>query len=238
MSDPKPSRRRTHPVTGWAYAGSQRHIQAYVNTPALTTTLNVTLQNALPALADATIEWRAPLTDAQHAEPRDNTFWPAIEQPALAADAKDWWPARGGPSWDAIGIARRTNGNNTVVLIEAKANAPEFGGAPSAAKAATSVKQIAAALAATRKALKVTGSPDDWIGSHYQLANRLAWAHWLRTRDVDTVFAHILFSGDRSHIPTSPAVLRSAAHAAHTTLGVPASALAGWAATIVLPATG
>ena len=54
----KAARRARQHTTGWAYAGSQRHIQAYVNTPALRAPLDDALRNALPTLADAAFEWR------------------------------------------------------------------------------------------------------------------------------------------------------------------------------------
>lgn len=236
----KPTRRRRprqNPATGWAFAGSQRHIQAYVNTPPLTARLNEALVGAFPVLSDSTIDWRAPLADAHYAEPRDTTFWPAIEQPELAAVARGWWPARGGPSWDAVAIARSNNGDNVVVLAEAKANVPEFGDAPCTATSRRSIDTINAALNDARRALNASAPLNAWVGSYYQLANRLTWTLWLRAHGVDTVFVHLLFEHDRSRIATPESELRAGAHAAHAALGLPADALDGWAATVVLPAT-
>ena len=59
-----------------------------------------------------------------------------------------------------------------------------------------------------------------------------------REHAVDAVFAHVLFEGDRSHQAATAAELTAAVHAAHATLGVPDRALAGWARTVVLLATG
>ena len=61
---------------------------------------------------------------------------------------------------------------------------------------------------------------------------------WLRTHDVDAVFAHVLFAGDRSHKAADADQLTKAVDAAHTALGIPEHAIAAWATTIVLPATG
>jgi hypothetical protein len=63
-SPTKTLRRRTHPATGWAHAGSQRHIQAYVNTPPLTAVLDTALAAALPTIEGAAIEWLYPLSAA------------------------------------------------------------------------------------------------------------------------------------------------------------------------------
>lgn len=232
-----PRRARQH-TTGWAYAGSQRHIQAYVNTPALRWLLDDAVCRALPTLADAALEWRSPLAAELYAEPRDAAFWPAIDQPQLAERCAGWWPARGGPSWDAIALAHGPNAARVVVLVEAKANVPELVGGDLAATSPASLEAIRAALNGARERLGATGDLGAWTGSHYQLANRLAWTMWLRGHDVDAVFAHVLFEGDRSHQAATADELTAAVHRAHTALGVPERALAEWATTVVLPATG
>ena len=236
-STKNPTRPRVNPTTGWAFAGSQRHIQAYVNTEPLTARLDAAIAVALPVLDGAAFEWRAPLAAWAYVEPRDTTFWPAIERPDLAKLARGWWPS-GGPSWDAIAIARRAAATDTVVLVEAKANVPEFGGAPCSATSPRSIEKITAALTAAHAALVATSLPGAWLGSHYQLANRLAWTHWLRSQGVDAVFVHVVFDNDRSHLATTREALLQAARDAHKALGVPPSSLAGWAATVALPATG
>ena len=121
--------------------------------------------------------------------------------------------------------------------MEAKAHVAEFGPAPCGAADETSIAKIRAAIELARVQLGGSASTDTWMGGYYQLANRLTWALWLRDHRVNTVFAHVLFADDRSNIPTAIHELRDAARRAHTTLGVPGLALAGWAATIVLDAT-
>lgn len=231
------SRRRTHPITGWAYAGSQRQIQAYVNTPPLTTVLDTAVAGALPAIKGATIEWLSPLATAGYLEYQDVAFWRAIERPELAAGAAGWWPSRGGPCWDALARATQPGGATTLVLVEAKAHAAEFGPAPCDATHEMSIAKIRAAFDSARHQLGSSASTDTWMGGYYQLANRLTWTLWLRDHHVDTVFAHVLFADDRSNIPATCDELREAAHHAHAALGVSGSATAGWAATIVLDAT-
>jgi hypothetical protein len=236
-SPPKTLRRRTHPTSGWAYAGSQRHIQAYVNIPSLTAVLDRALAAALPTIEGATIEWLSPLAASRYVEYQDLSFWQAIGQPKLAGHAAGWWPARGGPCWDALALAHRRGGTSTLVLVEAKAHVAEFGPAPCGATDETSIAKIRAAMEYARGELGSSASKDTWMGGYYQLANRLTWALWLRDHQVDTLFAHVLFADDRSNIPATADELRDAAHRAHTTLGIPGLALAEWAATIVLDAT-
>lgn len=229
---PKP-RPRQNKRTGWAYAGSQRQIQAYVNTPGLTVALDASLIEAMPALRGCQLEWKAPLACESYSEPRGSKFWAAIGRPDAERLAKNWWPGRG-PVWDAVALARGADGATTVVLVEAKANAAEVKGGALAAKSPTSKALITQSLETAHHQLGANGRPSAWIGPYYQLANRLAWTHWLNTHDMPAVFAHVLFKDDRSLRPTGAAQLQDAVEAAHEALGSPACH--GWATTIVLSA--
>jgi hypothetical protein len=97
---------------------------------------------------------------------------------------------------------------------------------------------IQAALKAAHVWIGATGSPTSWSGPHYQFANRIAWAGWLREKDVDTVFAHVLFSDDRSHIPASRQELENAVCSMHRALGIRSADELDWMADIYLPAIG
>jgi hypothetical protein len=213
------ARHREHPSTGWAYAGSQRQIQAYVNTPLLTEVLNAAVVDAWPDLSAGQIDWRAPLAADGYDEPMDSTFWTAIQRPDLEKPAAAWWPRRG-PSWDAIaGVAVRGR-EPIVVLVEAKAHVAEFAVGQFGGTNPTSVEMITAALDHTRAGLGATAPVDTWLGSHYQLANRLTWTSWLRERDIDARYAYLLFANDRSHQPTRAEDLITAAHAGYAALGL------------------
>jgi hypothetical protein len=228
------TRHRTNPSTGWAYAGSQRHVQAYTNAAALVETLNTATREVFPTLSDTEIEWRAPLAENNYEEPRDDTFWTAIKRPDLKAAAVDWWPRRG-PAWDAVALARQGDGDASVVLFEAKANIPEFTAGNFAGTHPDSIRMIHTAPATTQTTLAATAPLAVWTGNHYQLANRLAWTAWLRAHDVDAHFAYLLFHDDRSHIPTSQADLRARVADGYTQLGIE-SARWPWLAAIDLPA--
>ena len=219
--------------TGRAYAGSQRQIQSYVNEASLRPSLDDALRREFSTLDDEDIEWRAPLRETRYAEPKDDSFWPAIDRPDLREECGEWWP-RGGPQWDAVALGRADDRDPTVVLVEAKANVAELSGGDMSATDPRSVALIDAALRATIERLGATADLSRWKSSYYQLANRLAWTVWLRQHDVDALFAHVLFEGDSSNISDSADELQSAVDAAHLWLGL--ADMPEWAATIVLPA--
>jgi hypothetical protein len=112
---------------GWAWKGSQRQIQAYVNTDGLSQLLDAALGAAFPSLNGQRVDWRAPLATERYEEPLDETFWAAIEHPELGVEASSWWPKRG-PSWDAVGLAHLPGHDPVVVLLEAKAHPGELVG--------------------------------------------------------------------------------------------------------------
>lgn len=238
MSPEPPRERSRQHVTSWAYAGSQRQIQAYVNNPSLTTLLDDRIRETLPSLQGSELDWQAPLAKDRYAEPQDETFWPAIGRPDLAERFSSWWPRRGGPAWDAIALARRDREDPTIVLVEAKAHPAEFLGVGLGATSDDSIARIEAALDNCRVSLGSTVPLSAWTAQHYQLANRLAWAHKLRENGAAAMFLYVGFTNDLSNVPATAEELRAAAKAAHQALGLAPSAIQGWAATAILPATG
>lgn len=224
--------------SGWALAGSQRHIQAYVNTAALQTELEERLRAELD-LGERELEWRAPLADRRYEEPRDQTFWPAIERDDLMPSFSEWWPARGGPAWDALALARATGSDlATAILIEAKAHPMEFVGPGMGATSARSIAKIKSALDECRLALGARAPLDVWTSSHYQLANRLAWAWKLTEAGQPTVFTYVGFAWDRSNIVASGTEIAAAAAESFSALGLDSTGIPGLAYSVVLPATG
>ena len=103
---------------------------------------------------------------------------------------EDFWPARG-PVWD--GLARTSGGR--YLLIEAKANIPEFDTTPTGASKG-SFHKIRKALDETRAFLNVH-SKTDWSECFYQYANRLAHLYFLRELNkVDAALVFVYFVGD------------------------------------------
>jgi hypothetical protein len=166
----------------------------------------------------------------------DSTFWSAIQRPDRENLAEAWWPRRG-PSWDAIAVVTRDQQEPVVLLVEAKAHVAEFTVGQFAGTNTRSIEMITDALNRTREKLGAVRPVDAWLGEHYQLANRLAWTHWLRERDIDARYAYVLFAEDRSHKPTTAEDLRAAADAAYTALGVD-PAQAHWVSDVVLDGIG
>jgi hypothetical protein len=107
-----------------------------------------------------------------------------------------------------------------VVLLEAKAHVAEFAIGRFGGTNPTSVEMITAAIDRTRAALGATAPIGAWLGSHYQLANRLAWTRWLRDRGIDARYAYLLFANDRSPQPTTATNLQAAADAGYNALGL------------------
>ena len=101
--------------------------------------------------------------------------------------------------WD--GLARTSGGR--YLVIEAKANIPEFDSNPSGATE-VSLRKIRKALDETRAFLKVN-SKTDWSKCFYQYANRLAHLYYLRELNkVDAVLVFVYFVGDTTISGVNP----------------------------------
>ena len=77
---------------------------------------------------DESIEWLSPLESEDFIEYRDDAFLERLGLGPQNRNLSDFWPKRG-PVWD--GLARTSNGRS--LLIEAKANIPEFDSSPTGA---------------------------------------------------------------------------------------------------------
>ena len=76
------------------------------------------VRKALPARE---IKWLSPLAADGYAEYRDEEFLRKLGVEHLAADLREFWPARG-PQWDALGRPDRGD----LRLIEAKSHVAEM----------------------------------------------------------------------------------------------------------------
>ncbi len=137
-----------------------------------------------------TIEWLSPLESEDFIEYRDRAFLERLGLSPQHRQLADFWPA-GGPVWD--GLARTSSGRS--LLIEAKANVPEFDSSPTGASG-RSLTKIEEALEETRTFLRVT-SATDWTSCFYQYANRLAHLYFLRELNgIDAALVFVYFTGD------------------------------------------
>ena len=131
-------------------------------------------------------------------EYRDQSFLDHLRVALNTRPLADFWPRRG-PQWDALA---RTSGGRSV-LVEAKANIPEFNSDPSRAVPA-SLQKIQAAFAETKAFLKVR-SETDWSRCFYQYANRIAHLYFLKeVNGVDAVLVFVYFVGDTTRPGVKP----------------------------------
>lgn len=150
------------------------------------------------------------------AEYRDQDFLNqiGIDNPELPLSS--FWPANG-PQWDALGVGD----DNEVVLVEAKANVPEFVSPPTKAKDPKSLKLIEESLNETRVFMGVE-APADWKGALYQYTNRLAHLYYLREKlGKDAFLVWVYCVGDQdTQGPTSRREWQAAIQVAHEILGI------------------
>lgn len=173
--------------------------------------LSAAVLSAFPDLKRraASLGWRSPLRERRFAEYQDAAFLDVIGCADLGEELKRFWPARG-PVWDGLAVAKLDSGKDGIVLVEGKSYPGEIYGPGSKAGESGSVQakanreRIRSAIAVTQEALGVEDvGPDDWMqpidgapGSLYQMANRLAHLHWLRSRGRDAWLAFVCFVED------------------------------------------
>jgi hypothetical protein len=204
---------------GAARAGSQLQTQLYVNKRC------AQLADAIRAefrdLADASFDWRSPRADDHYAEYWDAGFLKRLGLTDHIGALAEFWPARGGPHWDALALVTLP-GESTrgVLLAEGKSYPDEMlRGSPLKATDPKSIRAIENALAWTQGVLGVPLDTGAWTGPLYQNANRLAHVCWLRSRGIKAYLVHLLFAND-PHRPTSEAEWADALSAANDALGL------------------
>ena len=170
--------------------GSQRWLQLVVNRcPKL---IDNAIGEAIGLGQGETIEWLSPLESDCFREYQDQAFLDRLCNRPRHRQLNDFWPQRG-PVWD--GLAKTSCGRS--LLIEAKANIPEFDSSPTDASL-KSRRKIEDALQETRGFLRIT-SNTDWTKCFYQYANRLAHLYYLRELNkIDTALVFVYFVGDKT----------------------------------------
>lgn len=171
-----------------ARRGSKRWLQLTVNR--CPNVIDEAIANAIDLEHGETIEWLSPLESDAFTEYRDRAFLKRLGINPQRRQLEDYWPLQG-PVWD--GLARTSGG--LYLLIEAKANIPEFDTSPTGATG-TSLHKIRESLDETREFLGVR-SKTDWSMCFYQYANRLAHLYFLRELNkVDAILVFVYFVGD------------------------------------------
>ena len=188
-----------------ALRGSQRWLQIAVNR--CPDVIDQAISRAMGLGQDETIEWLSPLESEGFIEYRDQAFLERLGINPRHRKLSDFWPRRG-PVWDGLA---QTSAERSL-LIEAKANLPEFDSNPTGASG-RSLTKIQKALDETRSFLRVK-SETDWTSCFYQYANRLAHLYFLRELNgIDAALVFVYFTGDTT-VPGVDTVTREGWEAA------------------------
>jgi hypothetical protein len=151
---------------GRAFAGSQRHIQTYVNLHP--DELNAAIKTAVPELANARIEWVSPLESDRFVEYRDESFIGRIGYPEVVAHLGNFWPS-GGPCWD--GLAKiywnDPTSKHGVLLVEAKSYPEEMWAVNGSRAGGAARRQIAATLLNCKQWCEADPEAD-WMGLYFR----------------------------------------------------------------------
>ena len=168
--------------------GSQRWLQLAVNR--CPNVIDEAVAKAINLAQGETIQWLSPLESAAFTEYWDQEFLERLGISPQHRKLSDFWPPRG-PVWD--GLARTSGGR--CLLIEAKANIPEFDSSSTRASE-KSLHKIKTALEETRTFLRIS-SETDWSKCFYQYANRLAHLYFLKELNkIDAALVFVYFVGD------------------------------------------
>ncbi len=207
--------------------GSKYHIQRWVNEYAQE--LQCAIGDAFPLIANWPLRWMSPLARESCREYQDSEFLQAIGLDRLSSDLAAFWPA-GGPQWDALAVLESPRVG--VILVEAKAYPEEAENRQCRAEGASRTKiserldEVKAKLGADLTA--------DWMGSRYQVANRLAHLCFLRGHGVPAWYIQICFCDDVTHRPTTAERWREALPGLWRDLGL--STIPTFVADLLLPA--
>ena len=170
--------------------GSLKDIQVLVNKNQVL--IDTLIKSAFTEFVNDDILWTSPLENDEYAEYRDDDFLVKVGLDPNEIQLDKFWPARG-PQWDALAY---TVGGK-ILLIEAKANIPEF------VSQATCAGEISKALIVkflneTKDFLNINNDID-WSGKFYQYTNRLAHLYFLREKcKKQTFLINIYFIGDET----------------------------------------
>jgi hypothetical protein len=186
------------------YRGSRKHVLDWVESRDFPTQLQALLE---PTGAHPVAGTWLPGGYSAPKEARLESYGPRFLPGIIDwSSLRDWWLAhkRGAntPNWDLASVCE-LGGRRGLVLVEAKANVQELkeeGKALSDDASAHSKEnhtRIAEAISEARDGLSriVSGVTID-IASHYQLANRLAFAWKLASLGIPVVLVYLGFTGD------------------------------------------
>ena len=215
--------------------GSRYHLLRYRDNAAALLDEAI-IQSITPKPPKHSLQWIYPLQNETRPEPTGTSFL-ALD-PDQRRAWEDFWPQTGtAQSWDGIACYHGPTGQSWV-LIEAKANHPEFCSPPSGA-ASGSLAQINRSLGQAKAALGVHRF-FPWHGTYYQYANRLSFLFFLKKIGIQGHLVFLYFYGDQfpdgTPCPDSPGRWMELIHACHLTLGLTnGHMLQSWIHDVFLP---
>jgi hypothetical protein len=187
------------------YRGSRKHVLDWTGRPRFVGEFQAMLSPVNVCLTELS-KWM-PRGETLPTEARLERFGrEVLPTSSVWQPLQDWWlaAARGAntPNWD-IALSCIIEGRPGLVLVEAKANVPELGGAgkPLHAKASLGSRanhgRIGAAIEEARVGLQALGFPTEISrDTCYQFSNRIAFAWKLASLGVPTVLVYLGFTGD------------------------------------------
>lgn len=145
-----------------------------------------------------------------------------MPNPTLKAAWAAFWPQGPGiMNWDAVGHLHG-GARGEVLLVEAKGNEEELVRA-CGAKQEGGRPLIEASLGRVKASLGVPASAD-WLGDHYQHANRIAVLWFLMEQGISARLLCVYFTGDRNgnlNCPADTAAWKPILDAQDSALGLP-----------------
>ncbi|GMO27306.1 MAG: hypothetical protein Ta2B_07970 [Termitinemataceae bacterium] len=138
------------------------------------------------------IKWVSPIKDDNFSEYRDADFLNLLGiNNNLKIPLNEFWP-KNGPQWDALG-----NDNDTIFIVEAKANIPELK-SPETKASGDSKILINKSLDSVKEYLNIDKNVN-WTSTYYQYTNRIAHLYYLRViNNIKTYLIFIYFINDNS----------------------------------------
>ncbi len=196
------------------YRGSRRHILDWVEQPSFAHEMTDLLYPMAIQVQQGDV--LMPRGRANPIEARLESFGPKVLDDRRIWDGiKRWWLAHGGntPNWD-LAAGCSIEGRRGLLLVEAKANVPELSAAgkrlvgrrargnreqakPPSERAKRNDARIRAAITQASEALVALDLCNPFTAdSHYQLANRVAFAWKLGSLGVPVALVYLGFCGD------------------------------------------
>jgi hypothetical protein len=188
---------------GKAKKGSRLLLQNYVND--IQGEMNELILMSSPSLLaflnkELSIDWKSPLRENDYREYK-NEFLDLIDNWKGKREQLEIYWAKRGPQWDGLAIVKGKNGQNGLLLVEAKAHLQEM---HSKIQAGDKSREIIEQTIKEVKAVVGSDAPFEiWLEQYYQLSNRLAYLYILNKKlNIPTWLILVNFVDDSSHKST------------------------------------